>query len=638
MCQAILGGGVEVDNNAVLTSELANLLQEMQNLRADVARDQRELLKQWRPHILLRSYLASAANLAAYIGLRRRDIRDLQSRLAAFGLSSLGRSEAHVLPTLDTVIQALKLMLGAPADAHKLIRALAPEEEGGAPLTRHANALFGFAPPQRWVRIMVTLPREAASDYIFVRELLLRGMDCARINCAHDDRAAWAQMIENLRAAEHETGRQCKILMDLAGPKFRTGPITPGPAVVHLKPKRDSQGRLAQAVSVILDGSGQPGCNAERDSLGRNAPARIAVDLAWLNHLQAGDRIGFTDLRGRVRELEVKTRLSATEVLALSDAGAYLTPGVALTWHPQGKPEGELALTIPCGAIAAPPLDIRLRQGDYLWLTRELIPGAPARVAEDGERVPAHIGCTPAAVFGALQVNERVWIDDGRIGACIESVDETGACLRITHARPEGEKLKPEKGLNFPDSDLQFPALTEDDLADLDFAVGYADMIGYSFVRSADDMDALIAEITKRGGAQLGVIAKIETRAAIHNLPEIIIRGAGRQPFGVMIARGDLAVEIGYERLAEMQEEILWLCEAAQVPVVWATQVLEGLVKQHLPSRAEMTDAAMSERAECVMLNKGPFVLDAIAVLDDVVSRMQNHQSKKTAQLRALHW
>jgi pyruvate kinase len=104
-----------------------------------------------------------------------------------------------------------------------------------------------------------------------------------------------------------------------------------------------------------------------------------------------------------------------------------------------------------------------------------------------------------------------------------------------------------------------------------------------------------------------------------------------------MIARGDLAVEIGYQRLAEIQEEILWLCEAAHVPVIWATQVLENLVKTGAPSRGEITDAAMAERAECVMLNKGPFVAAAVTALEDVLMRMQAHQLKKTPQLRALH-
>jgi pyruvate kinase len=134
------------------------------------------------------------------------------------------------------------------------------------------------------------------------------------------------------------------------------------------------------------------------------------------------------------------------------------------------------------------------------------------------------------------------------------------------------------------------------------------------------------------------VVAKVETSEAVKNLPEIIVHGAGQHAFGVMIARGDLAVEIGYARMAEIQEEILWLCEAAHVPVIWATQVLENLVKTGQPSRAEMTDAAMSGRAECVMLNKGPYILDALSALNSVVTRMQAHQTKKTAQFRALHW
>ena len=122
----------------------------------------------------------------------------------------------------------------------------------------------------------------------------------------------------------------------------------------------------------------------------------------------------------------------------------------------------------------------------------------------------------------------------------------------------------------------------------------------------------------------------------MRNLPEIIVPAAGRQPFGVMIARGDLAVELGFERLAEMQEEILWLCEAAHVPVIWATQVLESLVKQGMPSRGEMTDAAMAARAECVMLNKGPYILEAVEIAGRLLAGWREHQSKKTPRLRAL--
>jgi pyruvate kinase len=105
---------------------------------------------------------------------------------------------------------------------------------------------------------------------------------------------------------------------------------------------------------------------------------------------------------------------------------------------------------------------------------------------------------------------------------------------------------------------------------------------------------------------------------------------------GVMIARGDLAVELGFERLAEVQEEILWLCEAAHVPAIWATQVLESLAKQGSPTRAEITDAAMGNRAECVMLNKGPHILEAVNALNDILKRMETHQLKKMSMLREL--
>jgi pyruvate kinase len=103
-----------------------------------------------------------------------------------------------------------------------------------------------------------------------------------------------------------------------------------------------------------------------------------------------------------------------------------------------------------------------------------------------------------------------------------------------------------------------------------------------------------------------------------------------------MIARGDLAVECGFERMSEVQEEILWVCESAHVPVIWATQVLEGLTKRGHASRAEVTDAAVSQEAEAVMLNKGGHVIEAVKMLDNILQRMQGHRRKKRSMLRKL--
>ena len=144
-------------------------------------------------------------------------------------------------------------------------------------------------------------------------------------------------------------------------------------------------------------------------------------------------------------------------------------------------------------------------------------------------------------------------------------------------------------------------------------------------------------ELDACGAARTGLIPKIETAQGFQHLPAMRLEGLqGGRPIGVMIARGDLAVEIGPERLAEVQEEILWVCEAAHVPAIWATQVLEDLAKHGFPSRAEVTDAAMGARAECVMLNKGPQIVEAITMLDSILRRMAEHQRKKTPLLRPL--
>ncbi|HQN14709.1 MAG TPA: pyruvate kinase, partial [Quisquiliibacterium sp.] len=203
-------------------------------------------------------------------------------------------------------------------------------------------------------------------------------------------------------------------------------------------------------------------------------------------------------------------------------------------------------------------------------------------------------------------------------------------------ARDGGEALRSDKGINLPDTDLRLPALTAQDLDDLTVVARHADLVGLSFAQSADDVRTLRRNLCNAGAPQLGLILKIETQRGFEHLPEMLFAAMGAPVAGVMIARGDLAVECGYERLAEVQEQILWACEAAHVPVVWATQVLETLAKSGLPSRAEITDAAMGERAECVMLNKGPHILDALRMLDDILERMQSHQSKKRPLMRAL--
>ena len=164
----------------------------------------------------------------------------------------------------------------------------------------------------------------------------------------------------------------------------------------------------------------------------------------------------------------------------------------------------------------------------------------------------------------------------------------------------------------------------------------HADMVGLSFAQSAADVEMLLDRLHQLSNKDLGIILKIETRRGFEQLPLMLLAGMKTSSVGVMIARGDLAVECGFERMAEVQEEMLWICEAAHCPVIWATQVLESLAQGGIPSRAEITDAAMGHRAEAVMLNKGPHILRAVQSLDDILQRMEAHQVKKQSMMRKL--
>ncbi|MDX1991034.1 MAG: pyruvate kinase [bacterium] len=483
------------------------LLAAVLELRSAVYSEGQAMFEEWRPFIRRRSFLISALNLAYYLALRRRDLRPLQAALSPWGLSSLGRIEPHVLANLDAVLATLAAITNAPESDFPPRPQLRQFSRGKRMLAYQTAQVFGRGDGQRRVRIMVTLPSEAAENYNLVHELVAHGMDCARINCAHDSAEQWESMVAYVRRASQETGRICKVAMDLAGPKSRTADVI--------------------------------------------------------------------------------------------------------------KPKGKLVF-----------------KGDAILLTRE----APSA----NEAYTAQARCTLTEALDQVGIGAAVYFDDGKIGTVVEHIRPEGLVLRVTRARDSGEKLKDDKGVNFPDTDLRLNPLTEKDLHDLDFIAAQADMVSYSFVQNVEDVHRLQdelearAELRQPGLRPLTIFLKIETASAVRNLPDLIVHAAGAQPLGVMIARGDLAVEIGWERLAEMQEEIMWLCEAAHVPVIWATQVLEGLAKEGLPSRAEITDAAMAERAECVMLNKGPYILDALDILDGVLQRMQAHQSKKSPQLRAL--
>jgi pyruvate kinase len=574
------------------------------------------------------SHRESAKNLLQYLTLRRRDLRPIQSRLAELGLSSLGRSESHVLATINAVLSTLLQIARRDWDACDEDSTEPEFRHGQNLLQEHTEKMLGKAPQGRNVYIMVTMPREAAADYTLVLDLLNSGMNCMRINCAHDGPDAWSRMIDHLRKAMRSTGKDCRVLMDLAGPKLRTGPVRPGPAVIKFRPQRDDFGRVVSPARIWMATAEY--CQTPPSA----ANACVSVTQEWLAEVQPGDRIKFTDARGSRRTLKVVDKTSEGCWLEGSKT-SYITSDTL--FYLKGKTHVNKSTTC-FGDIPGKELPIVLFTGDILIVRPDFQLGRPATLDSRGRILtPASIGCTLGNILHDVKVGNTIWFDDGRIGGVVETIKGSNLHVRIKHAPLQGGKLRGDKGINLPDSELKLPAMTEKDIQDLEFIAGKADLVGLSFANNVDDVRMLRHYLKQYGTREPGVVLKIETRNGFRNLPAMLLEAMAGPACGVMIARGDLAVESGFERLAEVQEEILWLCEAAHVPVIWATQVLETLAKRGAPTRAEITDAAMGHRAECVMLNKGPYIIQAVKMLDDILKRMQTHQFKKQSMLRELH-
>ncbi len=558
---------------------------------------------------------SSAENLLAYMALRRKDIRKLQSYLGSIGVSRLARAESHVIPSINALLKILYSL----RDGHKLKLDEAKVSLSGAKSSIKVNAenLFGKVKKKRFVRIMVTIPTTAAFDGgKTIREFLEAGMNVARINCAHDSPEVWKMMITSIRKESKELGIPCKITMDLAGPKIRTGALKPGPAVQKVKPLRNTCGEVLEAGTYTVSISDQ----AEF--------ARLETE-ADLTH---ADELKLRDTRGKKRSFFMQQQDEELVILK-SNRTVYLENSCTVKIYGGGTKLGKGTIT----GISPTESALSLKVGDHLRLTRNDIPGENASFDEHGQVVnPAFVSVTLPQVLDEIKIGEPILFDDGKIGGIIRETLPDHATIEITFA-PPGAKLKADKGINFPESHFSFSGLTVKDEEDLTFVTKHADMVNLSFVNDVSDLDKFFNALNGLNAPKrFGLILKIETRRGFINLPSLLLRSMVHYPVGVMIARGDLAVECGWHQLAEVQEEIRRMCEAAHIPVIWATQVLEGLAKRGLPSRAEITDVSASQQAECVMLNKGPYMTQTIKTLDYILTQLQGYGIKQTRILPSL--
>jgi pyruvate kinase len=419
-------------------------------------------------------------------------------------------------------------------------------------LEANTCALLGPAPAGRDVRIMVTMPSEAADDADPIHDLLASGMDCMRVNTAHDDAVAWDRMLRHLDDARTATGRPCGVLIDLAGAKLRTGPMQSASPVIRWRPSRDMYGRVVHPARVWLTASDQPQAPPEP------ASAVLPVSGQWLAERSRHDVIKLFDARGSMRELAIVERADGG-VWAESAQTAYIAPSTMLHVT-RGRSRG----TTEVGDLPPVPQTIRLVPGDTLILTRSLDPGTPAVLSKHGELLePASIGLTLPQAFDDVRVGEPIALDDGSITGVARSVSPRRLEVEITRTRPGRAKLGADKRVNLPETTLHLPALTSQDQENLRFIDGRADLVGYSFVRTDDDVRELQAHL-ETVGRPIGMVLKIETRKAFEQLPALLLAAKSSPSAGVI------------------------------------------------------------------------YVVEAVRVLNDILTRMQAHQRKRSAMLRDL--
>jgi pyruvate kinase len=312
---------------------------------------------------------------------------------------------------------------------------------------------------------------------------------------------------------------------------------------------------------------------------------RAGLNVARLN-FSHGDFTGHAEVIGRIRAAE---RVTGRRVAIMADL-----PGPKMR----------------VGRIEPEP--IQLRAGESFALTSEDIIGSQQRVSMSFERLPK-----------VVKPGDRLFLNDGLVQLVVERVAGEDVHCKVA----VGGELRSRKGLNLPGINLGISAFTEHDRCCLEFALkNGVDAVSQSFVESAADIEAVRAA-AKAVGKQPFIIAKIERADALEHFDEIL-----KATDGIMVARGDLGVEVPIEEMAILQKQLIAKASLVGKPVITATQMLESMVSSRLPTRAESTDVANAilDGTDCIMLSgesaMGKFPEEAVAMLARIAAYTEAHR------------
>lgn len=263
------------------------------------------------------------------------------------------------------------------------------------------------------------------------------------------------------------------------------------------------------------------------------------------------------------------------------------------------------------GEMADGPIE--LKEGTELVITTEAVKGVPGLVGTSYAQFPQDV-----------KRGEMVLLDDGKLRLEVKATDGK---QRVTTTVLNGGMLSSNKGINLPNTKVSLPCLTEKDRKDLTFALSQGvDWVGLSFVRSARDIIELKHQIQAEGGAAR-VVAKIEKPEAMLEIDEII-----RESDALMVARGDLGVEVPMEQVPLLQKDIIRRCLLQHRPVIVATQMMESMIQNSTPTRAEVNDVANAvlDHADAVMLSAetsvGKYPVEVVKAMNKILLEMEKSE------------
>jgi len=549
----------------------------------------------------------SLDNLNSYVKLRSLDISKLQNQLTSIGLSSLGRAQSCVLNSLNQDIVILsKLLHKEYTDTNSAITF----DEAKSIMIENSK-IFGRVNDNFLTKVMVTLPSEAKESPELISNLIANGTSVFRINTAHDDAATWNTMARYIKDENLKQNRNVKIYVDLAGPKNRTGSIKR-----VFNPFKIGSWRDPKLVK-LLSNKKQDVYTAKGD------PSTLVVTEEFYELCKQNSKLKIDDFeRERVQTYDI---IKQDDQLFIN-ANKKITIFEDTTLSIDNKVIKNISKLYN---LYHQPIELRVFCEDKVIITDHDIIGQND-FYYDGEKYAAVIGTTNKEIFKFIAPGDEIFIDDGKIGLTILKINDIGVVCKVFLAKENGTVIKEEKGINFPNTDLDISAITQTDERNFEDIVDFADIIGLSFAQTANDIKKLQNMLEAKGKTSVAIAPKIETKTALENLPDILKQLLKWENYAIMIARGDLAIEVGFDNLPYIQDEIFGICEAAHVPVIYATQILEGKMKNNLPTRAEVTDAANAQRADCVMLNKGPFVVDTVIAIKNILRNIHKlHQKNR---------